>query len=306
MNEESIFPIVAIIMSAYNAEKFIVEQTNSILEQVGVTVNIWIRNDGSTDGTLTLLKSRFGADTRVKITTGSNLGACGSFIEAFFSCDLEFDFIGFSDADDVWLPTKLRDSVELLSTVSSSSPVAIATRLNVVDQVLTHIAYTKKPRVGFIFENALVQTVASGATIVLNRSAAELVRSNRPSHAAMHDSWVYLVLTAFGTVLFLDQPTVLYRQHANNVYGTAHSFQKRVRNRLSKLRKRSVFHRQAAEFFNLFGSKLSDHKREIIKSYLEYPTQLQKRLSFALRPTVKKQGKLSNLFMRVLILCGTE
>ena len=99
-------PSVCIIISAFNAEKYIEEQMESIFAQKNVDIKIWIRDDGSTDGTLSLLNKLYSNNSRVAIRSGPNLGAAKSFIEAIFSCDFVCDYYGFSDADDVWIDDK--------------------------------------------------------------------------------------------------------------------------------------------------------------------------------------------------------
>ena len=47
---------VNVLLSAYNGEKYIREQIESILEQSYKNIEIYVRDDGSKDGTLTILK----------------------------------------------------------------------------------------------------------------------------------------------------------------------------------------------------------------------------------------------------------
>lgn len=295
---------VCIIMSAYNAEDYIVEQVNSILSQKNIAVKLWIRDDGSKDRTALVLKEKFGSDSRVVITSGNNLGAAKSFIEALFECDFECDYYGFSDADDVWTENKLSLSVEVVSKYSVNKPVAVSTRLKVVDASLREIGLTAPPKIGFQLRNSLVQTVTSGASIVMNKSAYNLLREYRPSRLVMHDAWAYLVITAFGEFVYLETPTILYRQHGQNVFGASHGFVKRTVNRLNRLVRSSPYLDQAKEFFSFFGDRLSKKNKFIVEKYVCYNDALFNRLIFAISPTVQMQTRKANLFMRVLILFG--
>lgn len=67
---------VLILMSTYNAEKYLVEQIKSLREQRNVCVSILCRDDGSTDNTIHILKS-LGID----YYTGGNLGPARSFMD---------------------------------------------------------------------------------------------------------------------------------------------------------------------------------------------------------------------------------
>ena len=299
-------PSVAVIMSAYNAEEYIKDQVDSILHQKDVNVRLWIRDDGSTDNTLEILRKWYADDQRVTIQSGPNLGARESFFEALFGCEYECDWYGFSDADDVWVPEKLRHSIEFLSGCSAAVPAAVVTRLEVVDRHLNHKGYTASPRKGLIFNNALVETVASGASMLINPEAYSAIRHYRPKFAVMHDSWIYLVLTAFGNMVYSEFPTIRYRQHATNVYGTGHSFAKKVKLRFARMKSVSPFRKQAVEFYREFSDRLEEHKRVALKRYIGYTDSLHSRIAFAAVPTVCKQTRKAEIFMRILIFLGKE
>lgn len=300
-------PLVGIIMSSYNAEKYVQAQVDSILMQQNVDIRLWIRDDGSTDRTVALLRDRYGGDRRVTIECGENLGASESFMTALFSCDLRCDYYGFSDADDVWLPDKTEHSVSLLMQRPASEPAAVVTRLQVVDQNLSPLGYTAIPERGLSFRNALCQTVASGAATTMNRAAFDKLRSARPKFVVMHDAWVYLVITAFGSFSYSERPSLLYRQHAANVFGTNHSWRQRMSQRVRRLHSTAdAYHRQAQEFSRLFGHDLDAQKKNDLRRYLEYRASIIRCLQFAIHPSIIKQQGMANLYMRLLILLGKE
>ena len=72
------------------------------------------------------------------------------------------------------------------------------------------------------FEHLMFASIVLGATAVMNKSAANLVRSRTPGSAViMHDWWCALVVSAFGTIVADPRKTMLYRQHQGNAKGTA-------------------------------------------------------------------------------------
>ena len=222
-------PRVIIIMSVYNAEKYLSEQIDSILAQRGTQVFLYIRDDGSCDQTPKILENYARNDHRVIFNRGTNLGAMKSFMQALFDCPLKGDFFGFGDADDVWVPEKLEYTIGFIEKIirsheAADSPVAASTKLMVVNERLERIGETPTPKLQLCFENALIETVTSGASIVMNKPAYDLIREYHPKRAVMHDAWVYLLITAFGIFDYGDRPTILYRQHNSNVTGTAHGF----------------------------------------------------------------------------------
>lgn len=295
---------VVIIVSVFNGEKYVVEQIESILNQELVRVKLWIRDDGSTDNTVSLIGEKYGDDERVFVQRGKNLGACKSFIEAFFCCDFSGDYYGFSDADDVWVLDKVKHSIEQLKKEGDDYPVAVSTRLQIVDEFLTPIGYTKIPRKGLTFKNAIVEAAASGASILMNEKAFKTLRSVKPSHAVMHDAWVYLVVTAFGKFVYSEYPTIKYRQHGSNVFGASRSFKHRVVLRFLKLFNVSPFRAQAKDFMRCYGRLLRKEDYAVLEEYCSYDRSVGKRVMFALRPKVLFQSEKANIYLRVLSLLG--
>jgi glycosyltransferase involved in cell wall biosynthesis len=302
-------PTVAIVMSAYNAERYLAEQIDSILSQHGAQMRLYVRDDGSTDGTAALLDAYAQRDFRLRYQRGSNLGAGQSFLQAIADCPFDARYYGFADADDVWLPDKIEYSIALLEELIASlesprTPAAICTRLRVVDQALQPIGQTPVPRIGLRFDNALVDTVTSGASMLMNPAAFELLRSARPAKVVMHDAWAYLVLSAFGALRFGERPTILYRQHATNVVGTSFGWKRLLGIRLRRLRTPSGYWDQALQFRALFGQRLDPAKRAVLERYVGYRASLPRRLAFALNPSVRAQSRKANLFYRLLFLLG--
>jgi hypothetical protein len=74
------------------------------------------------------------------------------------------------------------------------------------------------------FPDALVQNIATGCTIVLNRQAVELINAFNPPQRSYHDWWCYIVVSAAdGRIIADDEPVILYRQHRSNAIGLARS-----------------------------------------------------------------------------------
>jgi len=295
-----------IVMSSYNSANYIIEQIQSILNQVGVSVRLWVRDDGSTDGTVNMIMQHFSSDHRVAVSVGSNLGACQSFLEAARTCPFKGDFFGFSDADDVWNSDKLAHCVAKLESELGASdiPLAVSTRIEVVDESLDFICYSRIPTAGLGFASALTETVTTGMTILMNKRAFDLLIQHKPEFAAMHDSWAYLLITAMGKFVYSPHPTVKYRQHDRNVFGTAHTLRKRLALRWGRLNTVSVYRKQALEFMALYGNHLEKPKLDVLRQYCQYPDSLRRRLAFMINPSVVQQRWQSSLLLRLLALLG--
>ena len=106
---------VAVLLSTYNGEKFLQEQIVSILSQSDVNISLFIRDDGSTDNTATILDG-FSRDNRVKILKGPHLGIQSSYWTLLNQAlsDKSYDYFAYADQDDLWELDKIYRGVSVL------------------------------------------------------------------------------------------------------------------------------------------------------------------------------------------------
>nr|CAD6436827.1 glycosyltransferase family 2 protein [Rhizobium sp. Q54] len=295
---------ISVLLSVYNGASFIVPQVESILAQVGVDVRLVIRDDGSTDGTLEAVKS-FANESNIRLVSGQNRGIRDSFLSMIADCPFDTDYYAFSDADDIWLPEKLKRAVDLLEAAGADEPAVYSSRLRFVDQDLNDIGFGTQLLKPMSFENAIVECRVSGATAVFNRSARAILSRLDFSRAVMHDAWVYLVVTAFGGAVFDDQSFILYRQHGGNAVGGRPSRIIRWKRRLDRIFGRGLpYYEQAKSLLDQVGPELSPHKRCVLERYVEHRRSFFERLAFALRPSVTFQQERSDRLFRIMVLLG--
>ena len=67
-------PTVAVVMSTFNGDKYLAEQIDSILSQEGVNVELYIRDDGSSDGTRDIISHYVTHHRNIHARLGRNLG----------------------------------------------------------------------------------------------------------------------------------------------------------------------------------------------------------------------------------------
>lgn len=215
---------VAILLSTYNGEQFLLEQLASLQAQ---TIQDWIlywRDDGSTDATprmMTEFLATLGAGRSLVQPSEGRVGAAESFLRLLRAAAADgCDAVAFADQDDVWLPDKLARGLAALQDVPMTTPALYCARQVLVDAQLGRIADSAMLRQPPGFPAALTQNIATGCTVILNRAAAEVVAASRAPAGTLHDWWCYLVVAAAGgRVLFDTTPVVLYRQHQFNALG---------------------------------------------------------------------------------------
>lgn len=300
---------VQILLSTFDGVAYLEPLLDSLLAQQGVEVSVLARDDGSSDATPEILERR-AADPRVTYLAGppeTNRGVFASYLELLEQADAESPYFAFCDQDDVWLEDKLTRALELLGPMDASRPTLYCSRQILVNEQLETLSLSRRPARGPAFGNALVENIATGCTVVFNRAAREILLRGSPRNPVMHDWWAYIVVAAFGKVLFDDEARVLYRQHAGNVIGSQHRWWKSWALRAGRMRRhgeRRVLWEQAVEFRDIHGPSLDDANRAILDRFIERRRKPLGGIRYAMLPDVFRQSLLDDLILRILIALG--
>jgi glycosyltransferase involved in cell wall biosynthesis len=275
-------PEIEILLATYNGECFLREQIDSILAQDYTNLRILARDDGSSDGTPAILeqyKRQFPTRFHV-MPTGKGTGhPKWNFLRLLQASTA--GYVCFADQDDVWLPQKLTWTMQSMKQLEAkhgaSLPLLTFTDLRIVDEHLKiqHESYWKlhhlNPRNANHFARLLGQNVVTGSTAMLNRPLIELA-SRMPEEAGMHDNWVALLAAAFGASVAVSAPTVLYRQHDNNVLGAGEAQNQiqmpRLRSHCNRRKRWKLLERQAQGILRVHGAELPSSKRKTIEAFL--------------------------------------
>ena len=226
-------PSLAILLCTYNGARFLPAQLASLATQSFTDWRLFVSDDGSGDDTLAIVadhKDRLGV-APVDVRNGPRQGFVKNFLS--LACDpaLAFDYYAFCDQDDVWEPEKLARAVERLSSRPPDVPAMYCSRTMLIDQEGRTLGYSRAYRRKPSFRNALVQSLASGNTIVLNEAARRLLMvCGSDAKVPSHDWWSYLLISSAGGEVYYDQvPQVQYRMHGENVIGTNTGLRNRIR-----------------------------------------------------------------------------
>ncbi len=285
---------VLVMLSTYNGERHLKQQLDSIVSQAesDLSVKILARDDGSLDGTLRIMEAY---TAQLTCLPARNIGAARSFLELIHRASAdEHDYFAFSDQDDVWKPGKLKRATGILKSVSG--PALYISNATICDfrlenQQDTEICFSKQS-----IYNALIENIGIGMTMVMNRELLLQLQKTSPKYVFMHDWWVYIVASMFGTVKFDKESYVFYRQHEDNVIGYGSSFLERLRRRLNRaVNAKERFYpviRQTESFLDCYGSFLDKDTYHHLaawiscqRSWLSRLAMLSKLQIFRQRPT---------------------
>lgn len=292
---------VMVLMSTYNGEKYLDVQIRSILTQVGVQVNILIRDDGSTDNTLNILHDYAERFNNIKILEESNCGAIQSFYKLMayaVNHYTEYKYFAFSDQDDYWYPEKLVRAVSC--NITNNSYFFYHSCYEIVDENLNLLNKSNNNVMGTLGE-ALVANQAIGCSEVFTlgvlRASAQIYnyKLKDEKYYPYHDLWVYLVALATKADVYFDNKcTLKYRQHANNVIGTGRTKIQTLRSQLNNLHKtkniKSNFARILSDIL-----VLDDDVKELLYSVYNYKDSFYNSIKLIFRKELRVKERLLRL-----------
>ncbi len=296
---------VKVLLSAYNGVRYIEEQIESILSQSYSDLELIVRDDGSTDGTVDILKA-YEQQNQIKLELGNNVG----FVDSFFwliEHAGEADYYFFSDQDDVWFPDKIRMALDKLKDADASKPVLYFSNYDFYDGDMNFIAHHEAKGNKLSFRNSIVDCVPLGFNSCFNKKAYELTIANMPRHSQGHDWWMYMLCSGLGVVIYDDRATVKYRRHNANVSGEEVSFFQFQIWRFKKLFLNGYFGKikeQIIEFEEFFGSQLSQDNQKILSLFTKrgfHPIVALKKVFY---PGYFRQKPVDELFLRIIMLMG--
>lgn len=222
MNE--IRPRVLVLMATYNGYPWIQEQLESILSQKSVDIYVLIRDDGSDDGTLDLLKKNYYERENIEIRYSKKSGgsAGNNFRSLYTECDLtNFDYVALSDQDDIWQPDKIKNAILVLENNAADgySSAVEAVWPNGRKKVIQQSQ--RKSRNDFLYEGC-----GQGCTCVVRvdvfKKTSDFCKSNPELVETLHyhDWLLYLLTRVYGYRWVFDKKSyVKYRQHNKNEIG---------------------------------------------------------------------------------------
>jgi glycosyltransferase involved in cell wall biosynthesis len=309
------YPIVNILLSTFNGISFLREQLDSLQAQDYPNVLIYIRDDGSTDGTSDFLQNYQKQFPTVKLITGENIGYKRSFLELALNAKTgDGEFYAFCDQDDVWSSQKISRAMKLLQQSPKPEMTLCFCRMNFVDSQLQLLGQSSIPRY-LDFGNALAECTPSGCTMVFGSEIYNLFIQGDANKMFGHDWWVYLVASAFGYVVYDPQPHIQFREHSSNT-STAHkmgtSLSMRIKFRIKDFLQRLFQDKPIvdfliqAEMFMTTYETLSDEKRLMIEKLfqLRMSNNVLLRLRCVFNSRIHFNDPFDDLVLQLLILIG--
>ena len=254
--------MISVCLATYNGEKYLREQLDSLIEQTYQEYIVYIRDDGSTDGTISIINDYIRLYPNKIYLLKDNVihrGAANSFM--WLLENIDSDYYMFCDQDDIWLPNKIELTLNRMLQIECDNPnipIVIHTDLEVVDEKLQQISSSfwqsmkLLPKILKTKDFIATYNCVTGCTMMINNIAKSYVLP-MPIDAPMHDHWISYICACYGIIDNIPQQTILYRQHGKNTIGAKHiTLVSTIKNFFS-IHKNIFRYYKTAKFFNKYG-----------------------------------------------------
>lgn len=200
---------VSVALAAYNGQKYIKQQVQSILPQLSADDELVISLDPSQDETLSIINEI--DDSRIHIISGPGRGIVHNFENALRHCS--GDYIFLADQDDIWN----KDKIKIVSRYLESGALLVVHDCSICDQNgnIIHPSYMEYHHSHPGFLPSIVRNSFIGCCMAFRRELLETVLPI-PSYIPMHDQWLGLVAYRKGKVEFIHDNLLRYRRHDKN------------------------------------------------------------------------------------------
>ncbi len=304
---------VTVIMSTYNGHSYIKEQLDSLLSQKSVLINLFVRDDGSSDDTVHIIENYKNKFNALKLVKGKNLGPTSSFHKAaedakdcFFT-----EYYAFCDQDDIWLDNKLDIAISHIDASDNNRPSLYFSNLMMMTddgQMLGMLL--EDDLVSHTREKALAAIYTYGCTCVFNRKALEKFTClSIDKKYIFHDNWMFAVCAFLGTVYYDKASYINYRQTGHNVSGNKRTGWRIWEQRLVKLfslkTDQRIYESIAKELLNNFGDCLSDEDKRFLEVVSEYRKNIKYKLELLNSERIRTCSRSKNFCIkgRILLNC---
>jgi glycosyltransferase involved in cell wall biosynthesis len=200
---------ISVCIATCNGGKYIKQQLESILIQLGENDEVIISDDSSTDNTVEIIKSL--NENRIQLFEGMTFNHHTPNFEFALSKSTG-DYIFLSDQDDIWLCDKISTMIHWFSEYDLVISDCVVVNEN-LEEILPSFFNEKFNRSGFlknVFHNNFL-----GCCMAFNRRILDLSLPF-PSNNLSHESWLGAVAETFGKTKFIPEKLIMFRRHTSN------------------------------------------------------------------------------------------
>jgi len=206
---------VSVAMTTFNGDKYVSQQIESIITQLGKDDELIIADDGSTDDTVEIISEYAFSDKRIQVMLNNGLGLAANFEKAIKACGNDLIFL--SDQDDVWMPDKVETIknyfiLDKRLTLIMSDGKVVDKNLSIINDSYIEMRGCSTGVIRNIIKNSYL-----GCAMAYRKSLNKIVLPIPPYIPMNHDCWIGILAKVFGNVKIINEKLILYRRHDDNV-----------------------------------------------------------------------------------------
>lgn len=223
--------MISVCIATHNGEAHIIEQVNSIIEQLGENDEVVVSDDGSVDKTLDILRSY--EDRRIKIfeykqpnsECRTSTLVANNFQNALFHA--KGDYIFLSDQDDVWLPNKVSMCLMALDKYD-----LVVHNFMLCNEAMDYSGKNQYEGTYPFWDIFAIRNTYYGCTMAFRKTVLSYALPFPPK-LELHDFWIGLLTEFKGKVQYIDEPLIKYRINRNSVsHSSGYTFFHKINYRL--------------------------------------------------------------------------
>ena len=236
---------ISVALAYYQGGRYIKEQLNSILKQLGGKDEVIISVDSAEDGSIGLLRSYAQGDSRIHLVRGPGKGVVKNFEHAIKRCRGEVIFL--SDQDDIWAPDKVEKVMDAFRDPELLCVVHDARIVNSKGGISEDYTMFDWRKSGPGLAKNFVKNSYVGCCMAFRRKLVGRI-CPIPRSMYMHDFWIGMAAEMSGKVLFMPECLLYYRRHDDNITDMSHgSLQFMIKKRANIIRCLRLLRRRVAE-----------------------------------------------------------
>lgn len=225
-------PIVSVVMTVYNTERYVAEAVESVLSQSFRDFEFIVIDDGSTDRSTAMLNDFAKRDARLRLVSRPNTGIVAAANEGIGMA--RGRYLARMDSDDVCLPHRFETQVKYLD--EHPECVLVGSRVAVVDPYGSPVFDSGQKLTHEEIDAELLSSGGGWAVVqpsaMMRTEAVRRVGAYRGRHNVSEDQDLFLRLAEVGRVANLPEPLLLYRRHYKSVMHTQWRQRQEVKERI--------------------------------------------------------------------------
>lgn len=307
---------VNILLATYNGSNYIGQQLESLVNQTYENIDIYVRDDCSTDNTKEIISEFINRHNDKKIfliDSNINLGYPNCFIEILRLSE-EVEYYAFCDQDDVWFNDKIDNAVKCLDKLNKKIPLLYYSSVDYYDEKLNFVRHSRfasslhRNRADLDLQKFLLGGEPLGMTFVFNNITAKaLLSADNDKRGCFKDGFIKTYAASCGEIVYDPQPSAKYRRHSGAVTGNNNPAGK-INRYINGIRN-TVFNKQATDMqsmtisyiYKTYGKDMTERNRILMSIFSDRTLIKQiKKIFWPKRFRVKLMDEIG---YRFLFLC---